>query len=75
MYGACYFNVNLLFVSLYMHSCRSLFGDSGNTTDFLQITPIRNLSGGIKMKIVVVKSPNFLKGILRLIFGIKKEEE
>ncbi|MBO6116596.1 MAG: stage V sporulation protein SpoVM [Ruminococcus sp.] len=27
------------------------------------------------MKIVVVKSPKFLSGILRTIFGIKKEEE
>ena len=27
------------------------------------------------MKIVVVKSPKFLKGLLRLIFGIKKEED
>ncbi|NMA79482.1 MAG: stage V sporulation protein SpoVM [Clostridiales bacterium] len=26
------------------------------------------------MKIVVVKSPRFLKGILRFIFGIKKED-
>jgi len=26
------------------------------------------------MKIVVVKSPRYLKGLLRLIFGIKKEE-
>lgn len=26
------------------------------------------------MKIVTVESPKFLKGLLRLIFGIKKEE-
>ncbi|HJB26059.1 MAG TPA: stage V sporulation protein SpoVM [Firmicutes bacterium] len=26
------------------------------------------------MKIVVVKSPRFLAGILRMIFGIKKED-
>ncbi|MBR6549548.1 MAG: stage V sporulation protein SpoVM [Clostridia bacterium] len=26
------------------------------------------------MKIVVVKSPKFLKGVLKLIFGIKKED-
>ncbi|MBO6141424.1 MAG: stage V sporulation protein SpoVM [Ruminococcus sp.] len=27
------------------------------------------------MKIVVVKSPKVLSGILRLVFGIKKEKE
>jgi len=27
------------------------------------------------MKVVVVKSPRFLAGILRLLFGIKKEEQ
>jgi len=27
------------------------------------------------MKIVVVKSPKILKGLLRLIFGIKKEDD
>ncbi|MBE6788582.1 MAG: stage V sporulation protein SpoVM [Ruminococcaceae bacterium] len=27
------------------------------------------------MKIVVVRSPKILKGLLRLIFGIKKEDE
>ncbi|WP_413777961.1 stage V sporulation protein SpoVM [Ruminococcus sp. YRD2003] len=27
------------------------------------------------MKIVVIKSPRFLSGILRTIFGIKKDEE
>lgn len=26
------------------------------------------------MKVVVVKSPKFLSGVLRLIFGIKKSE-
>ena len=29
---------------------------------------------GIVMKIVVVKSPKILKGLLRFIFGIKKED-
>ena len=34
------------------------------------------LNGGIFfMKVVVVKSPKFLRGILRLVFGIKKESE
>ncbi|WP_350339290.1 stage V sporulation protein SpoVM [Ruminococcus sp. XPD3002] len=27
------------------------------------------------MKIVVIKSPKVLSGILRVVFGIKKEEE
>jgi len=27
------------------------------------------------MKIVVVKSPKILKGLLRLIFGIKKQDD
>ncbi|MBP5363364.1 MAG: stage V sporulation protein SpoVM [Ruminococcus sp.] len=27
------------------------------------------------MKIVVIKSPRFLSGILRAVFGIKKDEE
>lgn len=26
------------------------------------------------MKVVMIESPKFLKGLLRLIFGIKKEE-
>ena len=26
------------------------------------------------MKVVVIKSPKFISGILRVIFGIKKEE-
>ncbi|MCQ2458817.1 MAG: stage V sporulation protein SpoVM [Ruminococcus sp.] len=29
----------------------------------------------VHMKIVVIKSPKFLSGILRMIFGIKKETE
>jgi hypothetical protein len=27
------------------------------------------------MKVVMIESPKFLRGLLRLIFGIKKEEE
>ncbi|MBR5684440.1 MAG: stage V sporulation protein SpoVM [Ruminococcus sp.] len=27
------------------------------------------------MKIVVIKSPKFISGLLRVIFGIKKEEQ
>ncbi|HHX56816.1 MAG TPA: stage V sporulation protein SpoVM [Clostridiales bacterium] len=27
------------------------------------------------MKIVVIKSPKFLSGILRIMFGIKKEQD
>ncbi|WP_363251239.1 stage V sporulation protein SpoVM [Ruminococcus sp.] len=27
------------------------------------------------MKIVVIKSPRFISGLLRVIFGIKKEEQ
>ena len=30
--------------------------------------------GGKLMKVVVIKSPKFLAGILRMIFKIKKEE-
>lgn len=32
------------------------------------------LTGGIGMKIVVIDSPKFLKGILRLVFKMKKVE-
>ncbi|HIS77164.1 MAG TPA: stage V sporulation protein SpoVM [Candidatus Merdivicinus excrementipullorum] len=31
--------------------------------------------GGFGMKIIVIKSPKYLSGLLRLIFGIKKETE
>jgi hypothetical protein len=31
------------------------------------------LDGGFGMKIVVIKSPKFIAGILRMIFKIKKE--
>jgi len=31
--------------------------------------------GGTYMKIVVIRSPKFISGILRAIFKIKKEEE
>jgi len=31
--------------------------------------------GGEQMKIVIIKSPKVLSGILRVVFGIKKEEE
>jgi hypothetical protein len=34
---------------------------------------IKDKIGGIKMKIVVCKAPKFLRGFLRLIFGVKKE--
>lgn len=34
-----------------------------------------NISGGILMKVVVVKSPKCLSGILRMIFKIKKDCE
>ena len=30
--------------------------------------------GGIHMKVVVIKSPKFISGLLRVIFRIKKEE-
>jgi hypothetical protein len=30
--------------------------------------------GGKVMKVVVVKSPKLFKGVLKLIFGIKKED-
>ncbi|MBO7395565.1 MAG: stage V sporulation protein SpoVM [Ruminococcus sp.] len=30
---------------------------------------------GYRVKIVVIKSPRFLSGILRTIFGIKKDED
>jgi hypothetical protein len=29
--------------------------------------------GGIHMKVVVIRSPKFISGILRVIFGIKKD--
>ncbi|MBR4363003.1 MAG: stage V sporulation protein SpoVM [Ruminococcus sp.] len=31
--------------------------------------------GGIHMKIVVIKSPRFISGVLRAIFGMKKDED
>ncbi|MBO4877228.1 MAG: stage V sporulation protein SpoVM [Ruminococcus sp.] len=31
--------------------------------------------GGIAVKVVVIRSPKFLSGILRMIFGIQKETE
>ncbi|HBB71127.1 MAG TPA: stage V sporulation protein SpoVM [Ruminococcus sp.] len=31
--------------------------------------------GGIEVKVVVIRSPKVLSGILRVIFGIKKDEE
>lgn len=39
--------------------------------DFTSIFPI--LIGGLFMKVVVVKSPKMFRGLLRLMFGIKKE--
>lgn len=32
------------------------------------------MTGGLLMKVVVIKSPKLLAGVLRLIFGMKKEE-
>ncbi|MBR1822664.1 MAG: stage V sporulation protein SpoVM [Ruminococcus sp.] len=32
------------------------------------------LKGGLQMKVVVIRSPRLLSGILRAIFGIKKSE-
>ena len=32
------------------------------------------ITGGICMQVVLVKSPKALRGFLRMIFGIKKEE-
>ncbi|MBR1591452.1 MAG: stage V sporulation protein SpoVM [Ruminococcus sp.] len=34
-----------------------------------------NFKGGIHTKIVVIRSPRILSGILRAIFGIKKEHQ
>ncbi len=31
--------------------------------------------GGVCMQVVVVKSPKILKGVLKLIFGIKKSDQ
>ena len=33
------------------------------------------INGGIAMKVVMFESPKFLKGILRLIFKIKKQDD
>lgn len=33
------------------------------------------INGGIVMKVVMFESPKFLKGILRLIFKIKKQDD
>jgi len=35
----------------------------------------RQIPGGFPMKIVVIKSPKLLSGLLRMIFKIKKEED
>jgi len=35
----------------------------------------QNADGGIFMKVVVFKSPKFLGGILKMIFGFKKEDK
>ena len=32
------------------------------------------ITGGFVMKVVTVESPKFLRGLLRLIFGIKKDD-
>ncbi|MBE6836284.1 MAG: stage V sporulation protein SpoVM [Ruminococcaceae bacterium] len=32
------------------------------------------IRGGVLMKVVVVKSPKLLGGVLRLMFGIKKDK-
>ncbi len=37
--------------------------------------PIQTVTEDSLMKVVVVKSPKFLSGILRLVFGIKKEKD
>lgn len=31
------------------------------------------MTGGLLMKVVVIKSPKLLAGVLRMIFGMKKE--
>ncbi|MBR3780174.1 MAG: stage V sporulation protein SpoVM [Clostridia bacterium] len=36
--------------------------------------PILTERGGLSMKIVVVRSPKIFNGILRMIFGIKKQD-
>ena len=41
---------------------------------YLQLQLPTLILGGIIMKVVVIKSPKFLSGFLRMVFKIKKEE-
>ncbi|MBQ4466518.1 MAG: stage V sporulation protein SpoVM [Oscillospiraceae bacterium] len=40
-----------------------------------EYTVVSPQSGGIYMKIVVVRSPKLLSGVFRLLFGIRKTDE
>ncbi|MBO4913695.1 MAG: stage V sporulation protein SpoVM [Oscillospiraceae bacterium] len=41
---------------------------------FLSVAARHSLKGGERMKIVIWKSPKLFSGILRRLFGIKKED-
>lgn len=65
----CGRNVMQLLLSPSVYGCHS-----GNLGHCFGVYPFKMLTEGIGMKVVLVKSPKFLSGILRLIFGIKKTE-
>ena len=53
-------------------SCRDSRG-MGYHTRFFVLEMLIIYSGGKYMKVVLIKSPKLLSGILRMIFGIKKQ--
>ena len=58
-----------LLLSDKIFSCRA--GCLGNNTQLFGLQTL--IFGGFGMKVVLFKSPKFMSGILRLIFGIKKQ--
>lgn len=40
----------------------------------MRVSSLQINGGTVYMKVVVVKSPKMISGILRMIFGIKKDE-
>ncbi len=53
-------------------SCRGAC-DMGYYSRLLRRTVLIIFSGGLFVKVVLFKSPKFLSGILRVLFGIKKQ--
>ncbi len=57
----------------YMPAAHMPHCDIGHSANIAWYHLLQKLKRGIVMKIVVVKSPKFLSGFLRMVFGIKKE--